>query len=701
MSTRPAPKRSSAKTPAVSLESKFARLGLVSAEDFVLHLPLRYEDETTIMPIGSIRPGMTAQVEGEVVRSEIILKPRRQLTAVLLDESGEINLRWLTFYPSQQSQMQPGKRWRVRGEVRGVRHGFEMVHPRLSVAGAPLSTALTPVYPTTDGLSQASLRKAIASALTTVDLRDTLSPAIRSELGLMELREALQTIHTPRADLDATSLLEHTHPAWTRIKFDELLAQQLSLAAARDQRQVKRARPLGAVVSTTHHQSLSERLRQSLPFALTAAQARVLHEIETDLGRSFPMYRLLQGDVGSGKTIVAALAALRAISHGVQVALMAPTELLAEQHFVKMQSWFEPLGVKVCWLAGSMSSKGKRESLDAIRSGQAQLVVGTQALIQDGVDFNLLGLVIVDEQHRFGVGQRLSLSRKGEDGAPGSSVALEPDMIPHQLTMSATPIPRTLAMTFYADLEVSSIDELPPGRTPVVTKLFASDRRMDIIAHVAQACDEGQQTYWVCPLIEESEALDLQNAVDTYAELVQALSPRRVGLVHGRLTPSEKTTVMQRFRDGLLDVLVATTVIEVGVDVPNASLMIIEHAERFGLAQLHQLRGRVGRGAKRSVCVLLYQTPLSILARQRLRAMYETQDGFEIAQRDLDLRGPGELLGARQSGLSLLKFADLAQDGGLVAVAREQAIALRESDPQTVRKHLDRWMRGKEDYLRS
>ena len=671
------------------------------AEDFVLHLPLRYEDETQIMPIASARPGLMSQIEGEVVRSEIVLKPRRQLTAVLRDESGEIHLRWLTFYPSQQAQMTPGKRWRVRGEVRGVRHGFEMVHPKVSVAGAPLSMALTPVYPTTDGLSQTSLRKAIGSALATVDLRDTLSHAIRSKLGLMELREALQTIHSPPADLDPSSLLEHTHPAWTRIKFDELLAQQLSLAAARDQRQVKRARPLGPVVSGKQKVSLTERLLASLPFSLTAAQARVLHEIESDLGRSFPMYRLLQGDVGSGKTIVAALAALRAISHNAQVALMAPTELLAEQHFNKMHSWFDPLGVRVCWLAGSMPAKAKRESLEAIRSGEAQLVVGTQALIQEGVEFCALGLVIVDEQHRFGVGQRLSLSRKGEDVVRGSASGATLDLIPHQLTMSATPIPRTLAMTFYADLEVSSIDELPPGRTPVVTKLFASDRRIDIIAHVAQACAEGQQTYWVCPLIEESEALDLQNAVDTHAELVQALSPRRVGLVHGRLTPTEKAFVMNSFRNAELDVLVATTVIEVGVDVPNASLMIIEHAERFGLAQLHQLRGRVGRGAKRSVCVLMYQTPLSMLARQRLRAMYETQDGFEIAQRDLDLRGPGELLGSRQSGLTLLKFADLAQDGGLVVVAREQAMALREADPQTVRKHLDRWMRGKEDYLRT
>jgi ATP-dependent DNA helicase RecG len=406
------------------------------------------------------------------------------------------------------------------------------------------------------------------------------------------------------------------------------------------------------------------------------------------------MYRLLQGDVGSGKTVVAALAALQAIDHGAQVALMAPTEILAEQHYVKLKSWCEPLGVTVYWLAGSVSAKDRREALHAIRSGEAKLVVGTQALIQEGVDFQSLGLIIVDEQHRFGVTQRLTLSRKGEH-------VDVTDWVPHQLTMSATPIPRTLAMTFYADLEVSSIDELPPGRTPVVTKLIASDRRSELIQHIAQACDKGQQTYWVCPLVEESEALDLQTAVDTHKDLAEALVGFNVGLVHGRLPTAEKARVMQAFRIGEIDVLVATTVIEVGVDVPNASMMVIEHAERFGLAQLHQLRGRVGRGALQSVCVLLYQTPLSLIARQRLKAMYETQDGFEIAQRDLDLRGPGEMLGARQSGMTLLKFADLATDSGLVNLAREVAKDLRQYAPEVVEKHLERWMRGREDFLRS
>jgi ATP-dependent DNA helicase RecG len=662
---------------------------LTSPESFVLHLPIRYEDETQIQDIVNLRPGMSAQVEGEVVRSDIVLKPRRQLTATLKDDSAEIALRWLTFYPSQLSQMQTGKRWRVRGEVRGGLYGFEMIHPRISTPGAPLSAALTPVYPTTEGLSQPSLRKAITQALSATNLQDTLPAHLLKQLELMSFEQAIRTLHGPTPDMDAQALMEHAHPAWIRIKFDELLAQQLSLAAARTARQSKRA---CAFPLRPSPDSLCSKLKEALPFALTGAQLRVCHEIATDLERTYPMYRLLQGDVGSGKTIVAALAALQAIEQGAQVALMAPTEILAEQHYVKLKSWCEPLGVKVTWLAGSVTAKARREALQDIGSGHAKLIVGTQALIQEGVDFHSLGLIIVDEQHRFGVTQRLTLSLKGED-----DIAL----VPHQLTMSATPIPRTLAMTFYADLEVSSIDELPPGRTPVITKLIASDRRNELIEHVAQAVAKGQQTYWVCPLVEESEALDLQTAVDTHRDLSEALVGLNVGLVHGRLPTAEKAQVMQAFRSGEINVLVATTVIEVGVDVPNASLMVIEHAERFGLAQLHQLRGRVGRGALQSVCVLLYQTPLSMIARQRLRAMYETQDGFEIAQRDLDLRGPGELLGARQSGVSLLRFADLATDSALVRMAREVATDLRKNSPEIVQLHLNRWMRGREDYLRS
>ncbi|WP_076879700.1 ATP-dependent DNA helicase RecG [Bordetella sp. H567] len=665
-------------------------LGLVEPADLILHLPLRYEDETRITPIATLRPGFAAQVEGEITRCEVQYRPRRQLTAAIADDSGELQLRWLNFYPSQQRQLAVGRRLRARGEIRGGLFGREMVHPRMASADAPLATALTPVYPTTEGLHQTVLRKAIGQALAQADLADTLPPAVRERYGLAPFDESIRILHAPPPGVSEHELVERAHPAWRRIKFDELLAQQLSLAAARAARRSHKALPLAP---SGNAGGLVARLYGALPFALTGAQQRVVAEIAADLARPFPMHRLLQGDVGSGKTVVAAIAAAQAMEAGAQVALMAPTEILAEQHFRKLVDWLQPLGVRVAWLSGSVGAKARREAAAAVADGSVQLIVGTQALIQEHVAFQRLGLSIVDEQHRFGVGQRLALNRKGES-ARGR-------IVPHQLNMSATPIPRTLAMTFFADLDVSVIDELPPGRTPVVTKLVSDARREEVIAHIAQAARAGRQAYWVCPLVEESEALELQTAVDTYEAMRADLPDLRIGLVHGRLPQNEKAEVMQAFREGRVDVLVATTVIEVGVDVPNASLMVIEHAERFGLAQLHQLRGRVGRGTAESVCVLVYQAPLSRIARERLRAMFETSDGFEIARRDLVQRGPGEFLGTRQSGLALLRFADIELDAAIAEQAREAAAWLRKDHADAVQAHLARWMRGREDFLRT
>ena len=672
------------------LERKLQHLGLCQPSDFIVHLPLRYEDETQITPIQAIQPGEAAQIEGDVIRSEVQFRPRRQLHAVVQDDTGQLALRWLNFYPSQQKQVEEGKRVRVRGEVRNGFGGYEMVHPKVSVAGTPLPQALTPVYPTTNGLTQASLRKAIDAALGVADLSDSLPAELCQRYSLIPFAQAIKVLHHPPANVSYTELLEREHPAWLRIKFDELLAQQLSLAAAREARRRQKSPALTAAQADLVHQ-----LQNSLPFVLTAAQQRVIAEISQDLTRTFPMHRLLQGDVGSGKTIVAAFAAAQAIASGCQVALMAPTEILAEQHYHKLRAWLEPLGVQLAWLTGSLSEKHRKAAFAAVASGQAQLIVGTTALIQEKVVFADLGLVILDEQHRFGVGQRLELSRKGEESLG------EQALIPHQLNMSATPIPRTLAMTFFADLDVSAIDELPPGRSPVLTKLIADTRRDDVLGSVMTEVRQGRQAYWVCPLVEESEALQLQTAVDTHARLVQALPDMRIGLIHGKLATAEKQVVMQQFRDGQIDLLVATTVIEVGVDVPNASLMIIEHAERFGLAQLHQLRGRVGRGSNQSICVLMYQMPLSAIARQRLRAMYETSDGFEIARRDLELRGPGEFLGVRQSGQELLRFANIDTDVRIAEQAREAAAELRSHYPEHAQAHLLRWMRNRQDFLRS
>ena len=679
---KPAPSGGASKA-----SEKLAKLGLRTDMDFILHLPLRYEDETAITSIheAAFRGGSMVQIEGVISHADIQYRPRRQLVVTVADDSGELTLRFLNFYGSQVSQLAAGIRVRARGELKHGFFGAEMVHPNYKIVneGAPLPTALTPVYPAAIGVPQALLRSAIGRALTRAHWRDTLSPARLAALGLPDFESSIRTIHAPPPEADQYSLMEREHPAWQRMKFDELLAQQLSLKRAQITRRSKGSHALPLTGA------LSAAFLAQLPFSLTAAQQRVLAEIRQDLRQDFPMQRLLQGDVGSGKTIVAALAAAQAIDNGFQAVLMAPTEILAEQHFRKIAAWLAPLGVTTAWLSGSLKKKDKAHANALISSGEASLVIGTHALIQDNVEFKRLGLVIVDEQHRFGVSQRLTLANKAPAGK-----------IPHQLMMSATPIPRTLAMTYFADLEVSVIDELPPGRTPIVTRVVDQNRRDEVLARVYAAAQDGKQVYWVCPLIEESETLQLQTATDTHAMLSAALPGVAVGLVHGRLKPAEKQTVMDAFIGNRSQVLVATTVIEVGVDVPNASLMVIEHAERFGLSQLHQLRGRVGRGAAASVCLLLYQAPLGGTAKQRLGIMRESNDGFEIARKDLELRGPGEFLGARQSGEAMLRFANLETDQWLVEQARTLADDLLQNDAVTVAAHLDRWLGNKEEFLR-
>ncbi len=689
----PAVRRTDKSGPQRALE----KLGLMRDIDLALHLPLRYEDETRLTPIAELRDGMTAQVEGVVRDCRIETRARRQLIVRVEDGSAELVLRFIHFYPSHQKTLASGQRVRIRGEVRGGFFGREMVHPtfRAVAADTPLASALTPVYPTSAALPQAYLRKAVGAALLRADLSEIIAPELLPG-GLPSLRDSLLWLHHPPSQVALAALEDRDQPAWQRLKFDELLAQQISQRQARCERARQRA-PL----FTPERGGLHERLLGALPFALTAAQRRVIDEIATDLQRAtaddsaqaVPMHRLLQGDVGSGKTVVAALAAALAMTHGWQCALMAPTEILAEQHFRKLVGWLEPLGVGVAWLTGSRKGRQRREMLEQVASGQALLVVGTHAVIQDDVQFARLGLAIIDEQHRFGVEQRLALRRKLEQRA--GSVGLEP----HLLMMSATPIPRTLAMTLFADLDISTIDELPPGRTPVLTKVFSDARRDDVVRTIAEEVGRGRQVYWVCPLIEESEHLDLQNATATHEQLRQALPHAVVGLLHGRMAQAEKAAVMTLFTDGRMALLVSTTVIEVGVDVPNASLMVIEHAERFGLSQLHQLRGRVGRGSVASVCVLVYTPPLSETGKARLKAMVETADGFEIARRDLEIRGPGEFMGARQSGAPLLRFADLAADEHLVQQARATADALLERDPRAAARHVARWQGVHAEYL--
>ncbi|HKJ09856.1 MAG TPA: ATP-dependent DNA helicase RecG [Gammaproteobacteria bacterium] len=667
---------------------RLEKLGIHTVQDLLFHLPYRYEDRTRVVPMGGLRPGDPAVVEGEVQLAEVRFGRRRSLLVRVSDGTGSLTLRFFHFSGAQQSGFQRGVRVRCYGEARAGATTLEMVHPEYRVLTAdeppPPEDHLTPVYPTTEGVHQLSLRRLADAALSCLDgpqgngtvLPEWLPPEILQRFRLPSLAEAVRYVHRPPPDAALAELGAGLHPAQQRLAFEELLAHHLSLRRLRHRARSRQAPPLDG------GGALLDGFLAALPFAPTAAQRRVIDEIRADLAASHPMLRLVQGDVGSGKTVVAACAAVQAVQSGYQAAVMAPTELLAEQHYHSFARWLEPLGVNVSWLAGKSKGAARAARLAAIASGEAAVAVGTHALFQSDVTFARLGLVIVDEQHRFGVHQRLALREKG----------LGDGRRPHQLTMTATPIPRTLAMTLYADLDVSVIDELPPGRTPVQTVVVSDKRRDEVVARVREACAQGRQAYWVCTLIEESEVLQCQAASDTAAALTEALPGLRVGLVHGRLKSREKEQVMAAFKDGHIDLLVATTVIEVGVDVPNASLMIIENPERLGLAQLHQLRGRVGRGAQASTCVLLYRPPLSDAARERLGVMRDTVDGFEIARRDLELRGPGEVLGTRQTGMLQLRIADLMRDQAQLGAVEKAAELLLKQYPERVAPLMRRWL---------
>ncbi len=670
-----------------ALREKLAVRGLLTVQDLWLHLPRSYEDRTALTPIRALQAGVAAQVEGRVEAVERGFRYRPQLKVALTDDSrATLVLRFFHFRAAQAAQFAVGARVRAHGTPCPGAPGLEMVHPGYSILGAgehALGEALDPVYPAIEGIGPASLRRLMLQALRHLpdgDALELLPEGWLRALGLPPLRQAILTLHTPPKDADLAALQAGRHPAQRRLALEELLAHQLGLRRQRLALQAEGARPLRG------DERLVQRLRAALPFALTAAQARVYAQLREDLMRPRPMLRLVQGDVGSGKTVVAALAALLAVADGRQAALMAPTELLAEQHLANLRAWLQPLGVEVCWLAGKVTGKARAQALAAVASGEAQVVVGTHALMQEGVAFHDLALAIVDEQHRFGVHQRLALRDKGRRG------------VPHQLVMTATPIPRTLAMSAYADLDVSAIDELPPGRTPVATIALSAERRPELVERIRAACAEGRQAYWVCTLIDDSDEVQAQAAQSTFEALQAALPGARVGLVHGRMKAAEKQAVMRAFKDGACDLLVATTVIEVGVDVPNASLMVIENAERLGLAQLHQLRGRVGRGRAASTCVLLYQGPLSMLARQRLDTLRQTNDGFVIAEKDLELRGPGELLGTRQTGLASFRMADLVRDADLLPQVHALSDRLLREAPELAERVIARWVGGAARY---
>lgn len=671
-----------------ALAEKLSRLSIVSLQDLLFHLPHRYEDRTRIIPMGSLRVGDVAVIEGEVMKADLVMGRRRSLQVTLKDSSGFLVLRFFHFNAAQKNQLSEGTKVRCFGEVRPGRAGYELYHPEYQTNPPAMPTGehatLTPVYPLTEGIQQPRVRGLCQQALGYLQrhpIRDWLPDGLLKDYQLPGITEAVQLVHSPPASAPVNLLMEGRHPAQQRLVMEELLAHQLSMLQVRQQIQARQALPL---LPTGN---LPERFLEELPFALTGAQRQVLGEIRQDLSQPLPMLRLVQGDVGSGKTVVAALAALQTIGAGAQVALMAPTEILAEQHFQNFKGWLEPLNIQLAWLSGKVKGKARKEVLEAVHTGAASVVIGTHALFQDDVLFHRLALVIVDEQHRFGVHQRLALREKGVGGT----------LAPHQLIMTATPIPRTLAMSAYADLDTSVIDELPPGRKPVETIVIPDGRREDVIERVRSACTEGRQAYWVCTLIEESEALQCQAAEVTAQEMTERLPGLKIGLVHGRLKSAEKADVMNRFKQGELDLLVATTVIEVGVDVPNASLIIIENPERLGLAQLHQLRGRVGRGEQASFCALMYHPPLSANGKARLQALRESQDGFVIAEKDLEIRGPGEVLGTRQTGMMQFRLADFERDKGWIEPIREMAPGLM-AHPQVVQALIRRWLGEKTRY---
>lgn len=680
------------KAETVSVAERVARMGLINDWDFVLHLPLRYEDETRITRICDLKAGDWAQIQGTVISSRTQGGRFMQLIASVSDGTANIEIRFLHFYPKMRERFKSGTLLRLSGHVQQqpvqFGGGLQMLHPKIKdpiTDTSELPSTLTPVYPAGEHITQTWLRKRIDRAMLDVDLTDIVPASFTQSLSLPTLRDALKSLHHPSPGADYEAYSERRTPEWRRLKFDELLAQQLTLRYAREVKsELQAPRLLGT------HGNLREKLTASLPFSLTGAQKRVLVEIYTDLAQNAPMNRLVQGDVGCGKTIVAALSALQAVDSGYQAALMAPTEILAEQHYLKLKPLLEPLGVKVVLLTGSLRTKEKVLRQDMVASGQSQVVIGTHALIQEAVKFHKLGLAIVDEQHRFGVEQRLKLRNAVQEGT-----------LPHLLMLSATPIPRTLAMSYLADIDVSVIDELPPGRTPIVTTLISMDRTAEVTSAVQRAVSSGSQVYWVCPLIEDSEKSDLTAATLRRDALQQELPGCRVALVHGAMSAEEKQSIMNAFSSGEVDILVATTVIEVGVDVPNASVMIIEHAERFGLSQLHQLRGRVGRGSKKSFCLLLYAPNLSEVGKERLSVIRSSTDGFEIARQDLRLRGPGEFMGAKQSGAPLLRFADLDTDVELLDAARQAAQTWLTTDPKSALQHARRWFAGSGNFLQA